>query len=398
MHRGAVDPHGEGGRGPVRGGLDGRRGGRARPVAGGAARGRRPAGARARTGSSAHAARRATRPISCCRECCMRRSCGARTPRRRVRSLDLAPALALRGRARRDLVPATSTPSPTSRTTRARPSRPSPPTPRRRHGPPSRRSRSSGTSRSRCSIPTRPCAGRTSPPTRPSTRAATSERASPKRTSSWRPSSAPRASSTARWRPTRRCASGRATRCTSTSRPSSSGASATPSRSGFGLPPDRVRVVCEYMGGGFGSKNGPGDYTLIAAELARRTGQSGPLRAHAARGEHGRREPQRDDPAPAGRRALGRDAGRARRRVHERRRLERLGVEHGRADADALRLRERRDDAARREAELGADGGLPRARASSRGRSGSSACSTSWPRSSTSIRSSCVGATTRTPT
>jgi len=41
----------------------------------------------------------------------------------------------------------------------------------------------------------------------------------------------------------------------------------------FELPPDKVRVVCEYMGGGFGSKNGPGDYTLIAAELARITGR-----------------------------------------------------------------------------------------------------------------------------
>jgi CO/xanthine dehydrogenase Mo-binding subunit len=41
----------------------------------------------------------------------------------------------------------------------------------------------------------------------------------------------------------------------------------------LGLPPDKVRVVCEYMGGGFGSKNGPGDYTFIAAELARRAGR-----------------------------------------------------------------------------------------------------------------------------
>jgi xanthine dehydrogenase YagR molybdenum-binding subunit len=41
----------------------------------------------------------------------------------------------------------------------------------------------------------------------------------------------------------------------------------------FGLPPDKVRVVCEAMGGGFGAKNGPGDYTPIAAELAKRTGR-----------------------------------------------------------------------------------------------------------------------------
>jgi CO/xanthine dehydrogenase Mo-binding subunit len=41
----------------------------------------------------------------------------------------------------------------------------------------------------------------------------------------------------------------------------------------FGLPPDNVRVVCEFMGGGFGSKNGPDAHTYIAAELARRTGR-----------------------------------------------------------------------------------------------------------------------------
>jgi xanthine dehydrogenase YagR molybdenum-binding subunit len=41
----------------------------------------------------------------------------------------------------------------------------------------------------------------------------------------------------------------------------------------LGLPQDRVRVVCEYMGGGFGSKNGPGLYTFIAAEIAKRTGR-----------------------------------------------------------------------------------------------------------------------------
>ena len=41
----------------------------------------------------------------------------------------------------------------------------------------------------------------------------------------------------------------------------------------LGLAPDKVRVVCEFMGGGFGSKNAAGDYTYIAAELARRTGR-----------------------------------------------------------------------------------------------------------------------------
>jgi xanthine dehydrogenase YagR molybdenum-binding subunit len=41
----------------------------------------------------------------------------------------------------------------------------------------------------------------------------------------------------------------------------------------YGLPQDHVRVVCRFMGGGFGSKNGPGDYTYIAADLARETGR-----------------------------------------------------------------------------------------------------------------------------
>ena len=41
----------------------------------------------------------------------------------------------------------------------------------------------------------------------------------------------------------------------------------------YGLPQDQVRVVCRFMGGGFGAKNGPGDYTYIAADLARETGR-----------------------------------------------------------------------------------------------------------------------------
>jgi CO/xanthine dehydrogenase Mo-binding subunit len=40
----------------------------------------------------------------------------------------------------------------------------------------------------------------------------------------------------------------------------------------LGLSPDNVRVVCQFMGGGFGAKNSAGDYTFIAAELARQTG------------------------------------------------------------------------------------------------------------------------------
>jgi xanthine dehydrogenase YagR molybdenum-binding subunit len=51
----------------------------------------------------------------------------------------------------------------------------------------------------------------------------------------------------------------------------------------LGLPGDKVRVVCEYMGGGFGSKNDPGEYTFIAAELAKRTGR--PVRCALTRRE-----------------------------------------------------------------------------------------------------------------
>ena len=101
-------------------------------------------------------------------------------------------------------------------------------------------------------------------------------------TSSSRPSTGPQPSSTTRWRPTRRSASGRARRSTSTSRPSTSGASATRWRRARAAA-RRVRVVCEFMGGGFGAKNGPGDYTLIAAELARRTGR--PVRCALTRRE-----------------------------------------------------------------------------------------------------------------
>ena len=49
------------------------------------------------------------------------------------------------------------------------------------------------------------------------------------------------------------------------------------------MPADKVRVICEYMGGGFGAKNDPGHYTFIAAELARRTGR--PVRCALTRRE-----------------------------------------------------------------------------------------------------------------
>ncbi len=51
----------------------------------------------------------------------------------------------------------------------------------------------------------------------------------------------------------------------------------------LGIPGDRVRVVCLYMGGGFGAKNGAGDYTYVAIELARRSGR--PVRCALTRRE-----------------------------------------------------------------------------------------------------------------
>ena len=74
---GEADPHREGGRGPLRGGLARRRGGSARAVAGRAAGRRRPRRPCARTGSSAFAARPATRRTSSSRGC-SRPPCSAR--------------------------------------------------------------------------------------------------------------------------------------------------------------------------------------------------------------------------------------------------------------------------------------------------------------------------------
>ena len=89
---------------------------------------------------------------------------------------------------------------------------------------------------------------------------------------------------------------------------------------------------------------------------------AGEVRAHAPRGEHRGGQPERDDPAADGRRPQRRDADRARRRVRERRRLERLVGRHRGADADALRVPERQDDHVRREAQPAADEGVPRTR------------------------------------
>ena len=53
----------------------------------------------------------------------------------------------------------------------------------------------------------------------------------------------------------------------------------------YDLEPDDVRVVCEYMGGGFGGKQGSGPEGYMAAELARRSGR--PVRlVYTRRDEH----------------------------------------------------------------------------------------------------------------
>jgi CO/xanthine dehydrogenase Mo-binding subunit len=49
------------------------------------------------------------------------------------------------------------------------------------------------------------------------------------------------------------------------------------------LPRDKVRVVCNFMGGGFGAKNSPGDYTFIAVALAGHAGA--PVRCALSRRE-----------------------------------------------------------------------------------------------------------------
>ena len=40
----------------------------------------------------------------------------------------------------------------------------------------------------------------------------------------------------------------------------------------FDLPSDKVRVICEFMGGGFGSKLSPGDFVYVAVALSRKAG------------------------------------------------------------------------------------------------------------------------------
>ena len=86
------------------------------------------------------------------------------------------------------------------------------------------------------------------------------------------------------------------------------------------------------------------------------------VRADAARGEPRDGQPQRHHAAPDDRRPRRRHAHGARRRLRELDRLGRLVVTGRRADADALRLRERQDHDLGGEDQPAADEGVPRPR------------------------------------
>ena len=90
----------------------------------------------------------------------------------------------------------------------------------------------------------------------------------------------------------------------------------------FGLAPEQVRVIAEFIGGGFGAKQGAGIEALLAAELARVTGR--PVRLvndrHAEQLDGGRRAWTRQ--TVRARRAPRRDA---RRRSSRRRRRDGRG-------------------------------------------------------------------------
>ena len=70
----------------------------------------------------------------------------------------------------------------------------------------------------------------------------------------------------------------------------------------LGIPDDKVRVVCQYMGGNFGNKNQNQDADLIAAMLAKEAGAPGEAGVHAQGRLHRRARPLADDAALQGRR------------------------------------------------------------------------------------------------
>ena len=130
----------------------------------------------------------------------------------------------------------------------------------------------------------------------------------------------------------------------------------------LGIPQDNVRVICNYMGGGFGAKNHPGEYTFIAAELAKRTGR--PVRCALTRKEENLASGNRHATVQrlrAGAKADGTLTVLSRRLRHGRR-LPRLQELDGGADEDAVRVPECLHGRVRREAQHRPERGLPRPR------------------------------------
>ena len=395
--RGETDPHREGGRGALRGGLDRRRGGRARAVARRAARGRRPRRPRVRTAASARAARRATPPTSSCPGCCMPRSCAAARARARRHA---------RSRAARSRSRAFATalgPDECDDLTGARLRRRSGRGGGGRHASAQARAGAGARSKSngsRSSVPR--CRGGARG--RLAHRRADSyergdvergSRARGRRRGGGLPHPGRPAQLARDARVGLRMARRRARRlrldAVDLGRPPRGRAARSACRS------DSVRVVCEFMGGGFGSKTSADDTrSRRAARAADRP--TGEMRAVPPRGEPRRGQSQRDrQRLRVGARADGTLTALGC-RLRPPHRLSTAGSPRPPARPDALRLRARPHGRPRREGEPAADEGVPRAglrRGDVRARV---RCSTSSRPSSESTRSSCAGRTTRRPT
>ncbi len=341
-HVGKADPHRERGRGTLRGGLDRRRGGSARAVARGAARGRRPA--RSAQVDGHERVRGEARYTADIRLPGMLQAAVLRSPHAhaRVQRIDLGARARPAGRPRRDR-PGRGARARRRSGIRRRGGR-------RRRGrhvrPGARGGRGDrdrvGGARGRARPGRSRHAASSSPPSPARTSAATSSKAFAAADvvvegdlpHADRP---PQLDGDA---PGDLRVAGRHA-ATSTSRRSSSGASA--------------QSVAETLGaaGGQGARRlRVHGRRLRLEEQSRRVhlrrrrareadGAAGALRPDAARGAHRRGQSQRDRPAAARRRAQRRDDRRARRRVHERRRLVGLERLDRGADEDALRLRER---------------------------------------------------------
>ena len=90
------------------------------------------------------------------------------------------------------------------------------------------------------------------------------------------------------------------------------------------LAPDKVRVICEFMGGGFGAKAGSRQLDPARRRAREADRAPGGLCGHAPRRERRRRQPQRDPAARHRRGARRRHAHRPRRGVHLRAGMGRL--------------------------------------------------------------------------